>query len=382
MFTNHKSLKVVVPQRLRFQPPYCANPKCQWHQPAISRKNGAFVRHGTRKISRYPYLSVRFRCQRCRKTFSDSFFGFSYRDRLDSNYAEISFLKGGFSRRRIARKFGCSLDTVLRRCRKIAAQSLLVQAKKMEGLRIRESVAFDGVENFSYSQFDPNNINHAVGRESYFVYDFNFAPMNRKGRMSERQRVKVKQLENKFGKYAGNSIHATSKRIFERLLERSEAELTLHTDNHYAYRQVIRNLSQKQQFTHLITTAKVARNFRNRLFAINHLDLLTRQNTTTFKRETIAFSKHSIAMIEDFAMLMVEKNFMNSVFSKKHRQDPSTNIESPAMRVGIAKKILSFHELFSVRVTKAQVKLNEDWKMFLDRIDPASRRKIRAYPGI
>jgi hypothetical protein len=133
---------------------------------------------------------------------------------------------------------------------------------------------------------------------------------------------------------------------------------------------------------HLITPAKVCRNFRNRLFAINHFDLLTRQKSTAFKRETVSFSKHSIAMVESFAMLMVQKNFMRTVFEKKHARDPSTNTESPAMRLGLAKKVLRFHEFFAVRVTKAQVDLNEDWRRFVERFDPHSRRPIRAYAGI
>jgi transposase-like protein len=382
MFTNHKSLKVVVPQKLRFRPPYCANSQCRWHQPETCQREGVFIRYGIRKISRYPYISVRFRCQRCRKTFSDSFFGFSYRDQLDANYKEINFLKGGFSRRRISRELGCSLDTVLRRCRKIAAQSLLVQAKMMAGLKIQESVAYDGVENFSFSQYDPNNINHVVGRESYFVYDFNFSPLNRKGRTSPRQKRRMKDLDQKFGRYDGKEIQKATRRLLSRLLTRTEGELVFHSDNHFAYRRAIQSLPERDRICHLITSSKLARNFRNRLFAINHLDILTRQNSTTFKRETIAFSKHSIGMVEDFAMLMTDKNFMKPIFSKKHKQDPSTNIESPAMRVGIAKKILSFYELFSVRVTKAQVNLSEDWKMFVERVDPTSRRKIRNYAGI
>lgn len=383
MWSNQKAISVVVQGKLRFKPPYCANPKCRWHSPDIAKEEAVFVRYGTRKIKRFPYTSVRFRCQRCRKTFSESFFGFSYRDQLPDTYQEIFDLRqGGWTKRRVARHFGYSLDTVLRRIRKLARQSFLIQAKKAENLEIKESIAFDGLENFAFSQFDPNNINHAIGRDSLFTYDFNFSPLNRKGRMSERQKKKKKLLENDFWPYPKDAIHSGTKRIVERLFEKCPGDLVFHSDNHYAYRDVIKNLKRKKQIDHRITPAKLTRNYRNRLFAINHMDLITRQKLTAFKRETISFSKHSVSMIEDYALLMVEKNFMRPMFEKKHVRDPSTNTDSPAMRVGIEKKILKFHEFFKLRVTKAQVKLNEDWQNFVERMDKTSRRKILSYSGI
>jgi hypothetical protein len=126
---------------------------------------------------------------------------------MPDTYEEIhSLLNNGWTKLETARFLNCSLETVQRRARKIARQSLLVQAKACAGLEIKESIAFDGLENFSYSQYDPNNINHAVGRESYFAYDFNFVPFNRKGRMSAGQVCKKKTLENKHGKYPSRSL--------------------------------------------------------------------------------------------------------------------------------------------------------------------------------
>lgn len=264
----------------------------------------------------------------------------------------------------------------------MARQGLILQAHHMQGVTIDESVAYDGIENFSFSQYDPNNINHVVGRDSLFVYDFNFAPLNRKGRMSPRQRLRKQELEKTHGPYPKGAIHSSTVRIFRRLLESSKGELKLHTDNHYAYREVIAHLSGRDRITHLITPAKVARNYRNRLFAVNHLDLLTRHHSAAFKRETIAFSKHSIAMIESFTLLMVRKNFMRTVFQKKHAQDEGTNRESPAMRVGVVKKVLSFAEFFSLRMTKYQVRLNEDWENYVRRIEMTSRRKIAPYQSL
>jgi len=382
MWSNQKSAKIVVDSALRATPPYCANPECSWHDPGRANLEGRFARYGTRKIGRYPYVSVRFRCYRCRKTFSDSFFKLEYRDRQPSTYEEIfTLLNRGWTKLDAAEFLGVSLDTVIRRTRKMARQALLQQTKLRGDAKICESVAFDGLENFSYSQFDPNNVNHAVGRETYFLYDFNLSPMNRKGRMSNYQVKKKEDLEKKHGRYDGRSIEKASKVLFERLVERSEGELELHTDNHYAYRRALKLIGQ-DRVTHLITPAKVCRNFRNRLFAINHVDNLTRQKCAPFKRETISFAKHTISMLETFTLFMVNKNFMRPIFKKKQKRDPAANRDSPAMRAGFTAKKLKFHEFFSVRVTKAQVKLNEDWLRIFERLDESSRRPIRGYAGI
>lgn len=254
-------------------------------------------------------------------------------------------------------------------------------ARDSENLRISESIAYDGLENFSYSQFDPNNINHAVGRESLYIYDFNFSPLNRKGRMSGRQQLRGRELEKIHGKYPKDSILRASERLFRRVLERSNPKpLVLHTDNHYAYREALARINGP--VSHLITPAKVARNYRNRLFAINHTDMLTRHHIADFKRETIAFAKNSISMQGSFAIFAVYKNYLRPKFLKPHVSDPKAHLESPAMYLGLRRSIPSWRELFHTRITKAQVRLHEDWLLLFERRDQTSRRLIRAYEGI
>ena len=358
-------------------PPYCTNPLCRWHDPEISAVEGQFSKQGSRPVTRFPYVTKRYACKRCGKGISDSFFHLFYRDRTESTYGEILHaLTKNKNKIATAEDLGCSLDTVQRRFRKLASQGLLIQAKKTEQLKIRESIAYDGIENFAFSQFDPNNINHAIGRDSFFLYDFNYAPLNRKGRMSNFQVRKKRRIENKFGAYPKDAIRTTTRKIISRLLERTEGELLFHSDKHFMYRDAIASLPDRKRIKHLITPAKVARNFRNRLFAINHCDLLTRQRLAPFKRETVSHAKHSIAMVESFSIHMVVKNFLRSVFLKKHKRNPTTNSESPAMRVGIETKILTFQEFYRIRYVKTQVKLNEDWLNFVNRVDPYSRRKI------
>src|SRR6218665_674507 len=187
-------------------PPYCPNPKCRMHDPDEARKRGRFIRHGTKAIQRYPFVSQRFRCGLCRKTTSISFFGLSYRDRRNGEDYEIIFRDRhkGASKLHIARERKCAPDTVLRKIRKMSRFALLRMGKDLEHGSIRESVAYDGLENFSYSQHEPNNINHAIGRDSLYLYDFNFCHLNRKGRKSEEQKAAAKIIERKHGKFPAN----------------------------------------------------------------------------------------------------------------------------------------------------------------------------------
>ena len=304
------------PFELFESPPYCPNPKCDWHTVEACNAHGRFSRYGSRKVRRFPYVTKKFECCNCGKIFSDSIFYPFYRDRTEPTYSEIfrSHVQGQ-SRRNLAQELGCSLDTVQRRFRKLARQGLLIQASKAKDLRVRESVAYDGIENFAASQYDPNNINHVVGRESYFLYDFNYSPLNRKGRMSPRQRLRNEEIKKAKGRYPGKAIRTATRRILLRLLSRTEGSLVFHSDNHYAYREAIRFLPKGASLEHIITKARATRNFRNKLFAINHVDMLTRQQLTTFKRETISFAKTAIGMIESFTLLMVWKNFMRTIFT-------------------------------------------------------------------
>lgn len=342
-----------------------------------------FIHFGRREVLRFPYEVFRYQCRACKKVFSSSYFELSYWDKKNDLYEEIFELsRRGMPARGVADFLKINEATVRRKKVKLIRQALLRMAKDNNNLKIKEPIAFDGIENFSFSQFDPNNINHAVGKESYFVYDFNFAPLNRKGCMSPLQRKKLKKLDEKFGRYPKDAIFSSSKRIFERLLSKTSGNLILHSDNHYAYHRALREIKGNNRIAHFVTPSKVARNYRNRLFPINHLDMLTRHELSSFKRETIAFSKHSIAMIENFILYVTYKNYMRPIFTKKHKIDHKAHLESPAQRLGLTHKVFKFRDFFKTRISRWHVKLNEDWDLYYQRLDPASRRPIQPYARI
>lgn len=361
-----------------FIPPYCPNPKCKHHSGGVE----FFQKDGTSKLKRFPYLSQRFRCKECGITFAYSFFFLEYRARIwGKNEAIFLDHRNNISCCETARQIGHSERMVRGRKQKMNRWGLLKHAKFTENLKVEEPIVYDGLENFSFSQYSPNNINQALGQDSLFLYDFNFAPINRKGKMKPSQRRKKRKLEEIHGEYPKDSLLTSTKRLFARLLKKTE-KLILHTDYHFQYERAVKQLKVEgsldgKKLNHIQTSSKAVRNYQNPLFAVNHVDLQIRQELGTFRRETIAFAKHSIAMQESYCLYMLYRNYMRPKFFKPHEADPECHKKSPAMYVGVTKEVLSFKEFFGVRVLSTQVKLHEDWKALYHREDAHSRQPIK-----
>ena len=366
-----------------FKPPYCPNPRCKLHSNSTSCEKW-WQSFGYNTTKCFPFRSRRFRCKRCFRTFTHTFFKLSYREKTPGlNESIFMHQIGGVSNREIARKIGHSECLIRSRLSKMARWGLLIQASLQQHFSISEPIVYDGLENFSYSQYDPNNINHAIGKHSAYTYDFNFAPINRKGRMSPRQKEIKLALEEQYGRYPKNILRTTSRRLFKRLLNQTaERSLILYSDEHFQYRRAVNIDLKSSDITHLTISSKAARNFRNPLFNVNNFDSQIRQKSAAFSRETISFAKHSIGMIEKFTLFMVFKNFLRPIFYKRHKSDPLVHKESPAQRAGIVNRLMTFKEFFKERVTVFQVALNEDWVQYVRRLDPLSRRTIRKYQGV
>ena len=362
-----------------FSPSYCPNSKCENH---LKPRASFFTKHGLKALKRFPYQSQRFRCKICDRTFSFSLFSIHYRQKIwGCNKSIWDFHQLGVAKRETARRIGHNEKMVRIRLRNMARWIELKHAKITEDLKINEPIVYDGLENFSYSQFDPNNINQAVGKNSLFIYDFNFAPLNRKGRMSFQQEKRKIYLDRKYGIYPTNAIRTSTRAIFSRLVEKSQNRLVLYSDKHFQYRRVVEEDLKNEQIEHIKISSKIHRNYQNPLFAVNNIDLQARHNLAAFKRETIAFSKHEIAMQDSFCLYSAYRNYMRPKFWGTHRSDPESSKKTPAMQLGLTTKILSFAEFFSHRVLLSQVKLNPDALDRYLRKTPTSRRKIAEAPS-
>ena len=358
---------------------YCPNATCPNHTFLKNEEDydRRFLRRGFFQPRMRERRLQRFQCRLCRKTFSETFPLLEYRIQRRGYFEKVFLLfKDGLSNRQIGRFLNLSESVVRSQLKRLCQQSLLQHQLRSGSQVITESIAYDGVENFAKSQYEPNYINQAIGMKSGFIYDFNFSPLNRKGKMSDRQRLKNLAIQNDLGKFPRESIRVATTKLIGRLCERcpSTQTLTLCSDEHYMYRPAIKIDLCKYSIEHKTVSAKAPRVFRHILFQVNHTDLLLRQHVKAFARETISFSKSHSAMVLKYGLFMVWKNYMRSQFVKKHKRNPSSNTQSPAMALGIERSILEFNAFFGQRLAVTQTNLSDDWLKFLSDQVPFPRK--------
>jgi hypothetical protein len=311
-----------------------------------------------------------YRCKNCRKRSSAHIHSiyFALKKRDPGLNAKIFHLcLQGLSNRAIGRVLYVSEHLVRIRLERMSRQALSFHSELMATTSIMEPICFDGLENFAGSQYDVNNIQQAIGRDSLFIYDFNFASLNRKGRISDWQKRRLTEIESDHGRYNPKSIRAATFDLLKRLYKKWQTPepFTLISDEHFQYQKVITKDLGKLRIEHVTISSKACRNYQNILFPVNHADLCIRQQLKAFARETISFSKTAGAMCQKFALFMVYKNYMTPQFTKKHVRRPEAHIRSPAQDLGLCQKILGFQDIFFRRSTREDIKsLNSDWKYF------------------
>ena len=313
----------------------------------------------------------RFKCRVCSRSFTENFFKVHYRLRHKDpslNYWIFIYFVHGMPLRRIAKLLRISVHSTRIRINRMAKRALEFQLDVSSELRISEPICIDGLENFARSQYEPNNVNHAIGQDSLFTYDVNYACLNRKGRTSSHQKIRLSEIESVEGRFDPQAIRKSFGELVRRLNGRRKDKtkpLVVLSDEHFQYRRAIKYDLRDIEIEHGTISSKVARNFQNILFSVNHSDLVIRKTIAPFARETISFSKTHGMMMQKYGLYVVFKNYMQSQFTKKQKRRPRAHIESPAMALGIFERILDFEDIFSERsVSAVGEKWSEDWRAF------------------
>jgi len=328
----------------------------------------------------------RFKCTQCGFRFAENHLKLHFRLKhpdpaLNSN---IFFLFiHGLSIRKLSRRLGISCGSSQIRLKRMSQQALSFQHDILKHFKLNEVICYDGLENFAKSQFEPNYINQAVGFNSLFIYDYNAAILNRKGRTSDRQKLKRDELNQLYGRFDPQAIRKATGDLFRRLWDLKNANpnstqtfndppkqnplepLIIYSDEHFQYKRAVEFDLKDVHIRHETISSKATRNFQNIIFPVNHVDLLIRQAVAAFARQTISFSKTHGMMCQKYALFMIYKNFMTTQFTKKHRRRPRAHIESPAEALKLTNRILAFSDIFERRSLKENTaKWNDDWKAF------------------
>ena len=356
-------------------PPFCPNPKCSCH---VDPHPKFWHKTGIRKVKKYPGFVQKYSCKICKKGFSYTSFTLEYRRRSDPFEFVFKCSTSGMSNRSIATILGVSEHKVRECIKVLSRQCLLNQERLIQNKKVENSLVYDGFETFSYSQFDPNNINCLVSKDSLFTWDYSFSHLNRKGRMTDAQKCKLKKIEKKYGRYPSNQIRKKSSFIFKNSFANIDTKLTLNTDEHKIYPLALKDSCSEKKIDHVVTNSKIHRNIHNPLFAVNHLDMLFRHFLKNCTRETIGFSKNEAGLMDRINLFLSCKNFMKTKFVKTKNKEAK---KTPAMLAGVVDKIYSFKDFFKVRLSSIQIKLRKHWKELYFRVFEAGRYKIRPYLG-
>ena len=346
-----------------FRPPFCPNPRCEDH---VDASDFRFVRWGhflrtcpvVRRIPRY-------RCSRCRRTFSSQTFQTHYwlrRPELQTTIAERLLSGSGY--RQIARFLGCSPNTVMGQAARLGRHAMLFQ-ERHRPKRPREELVLDGFESFAFSQYYPLHLNLVVGAESHFMYALTESELRRKGRMTPAQRINRSAEEAAVGRPDPRAIEWGVRELLEWVLP-ARSQTTLHADDHRAYPRAIAQLSADRRVELRVTSSRERRTARNPLFPVNRQDLMLRHSGANHRRETIAFSKLRASVIERGWLQAVFMNFLKP-FSEK-RQD-----RTPAQRLGIVGRRLGLGDLLSDRLFATRVGLGAVLRAHYERRVPTRR---------
>jgi hypothetical protein len=248
--------------------------------------------------------------------------------------------------------------------RRLGRQLLLYHERCRPKAPPQEAIVIDGFESFAYSQYHPLHVNLAVGAESHFVYAFTESELRRKGRMTPAQKTIRDREELAFGRADPRAIEKGVVKLLE-LVAPEGSHLTIRSDEHPAYPRALARLPGRS-FTHARTSSKRARVPSNPLFAVNRQDMMLRHTGANHRRETIAFSKLRMGVIERVALQLVFMNYLKS-FSEK-RQD-----ETPAQRLGRVDHKVTLREVLRERLFPGRIPLPEVWQAYYDREVPTRR---------
>ncbi len=292
-------------------PPFCPNKDCTMHH-LTHRSTGWYTKSGSYTTAVSGRIK-RYQCRKCGIRFSQQSFSLDYSAKRKLPYDYIlKQLKSAAGIRDIARDLHVSPTTIINRITRLSRQSLAVHAALRNSIKLKEDLVVDGFESFAVSQFHPDNIHLLAGKESQYLYSFDYAHMNRKGRMTDQQKEKSRDLKGK--SMGGVSISRSFSNICKQMDLLMEKRVTGHsvlfTDEKPQYKTVISESEFSRSFSHVTVNSKKMRNLTNDLFSVNYLDREIRKDNANHVRETVQFSRNVNNDLERLAIYRLYHNYM------------------------------------------------------------------------
>jgi len=333
-----------------FAPPFCPNERCRFHTDTTPSwhwvRAGFFERQGT------PHRIQRFRCAHCGRCFSTQTFRTDYwlkgSPLLSETFHALSHCCGF---RQLARKHGCSPQTVMGLAERLGRHCQLFHERLRRQAERAEALCLDGFRTFEGSQYAPSEFQLVVGQDSHFLYGFTHSELRRSGTMTPRQRRRRAEVERTYGRPDPRSVEREVARVLGIVTE-GRRRSVLNSDENPDYVRALARLPLAVE--HHTISSRAARTSRNPLFAINLADLVTRHSCANHKRETIAFSKRVAGSLGRMWVLLVWRNYVKW-FSERRRGG------TPAMRAGACAQRFSVRQVLAERLFPGRIPLPEGW---------------------
>ena len=293
---------------------YCPDSRCPNHFPDVATR--WVTLHGT-------YISCgiarqRYRCKHCGKTFSERSLSIDYWTHRHIDYRElITHVASGYSVRGLARYFHTNTQTIQNRFTRLARNVMAVLTSLHHTLELSEDLVADGFEGFCVSQDFPNNIHLLAGKQSQFLYGFNYALMRRKGRKTEEQKKRCAKLYRKVD-FDRHTIKRTFKELLVQMTDvaRRSVPFRLYTDEKRQYQLALKEdpfttrLQVNGLFSHITINSQAPRTVMNDLFSVNYLDREVRKDLPEFHRETVCFPRNVNNSLERLCVYFFHHNFV------------------------------------------------------------------------
>ena len=336
-----------------WQPPHCPNPDCKYHNDLHEdwpyRKHGFFYRRT------HPQRIQRFTCLNCGRAFSTQTFSTTYwLKRPDILPALLMKVVGGMCNRQIARDLQTSPTTIDHQLSRLGRHCLLHHRQRLRNAPPPGDLAIDGFESYERSQYQPFHFHIAVEPETSFINHFTDSELRRKGRMTEVQRERRRQLEALHGRPDPKAVQKDVTELLQTVLEGAE-RTTLRSDKHQAYPRAIRRVNCEVR--HVTVSSRDRRDQHNLLWEINRLDRMIRHSQAGHARETLAAPKRRQRAAERLAIFTNWWNYMRARWVRGTRA-------SPGMLRGLTRRLMSVKEILGGRIFRSRAELPPRWEQY------------------
>lgn len=248
-------------------------------------RNGYFIRNSDRtSIQRY-------RCQVCKKEFSDATFQLRYRQRLRSvNGLVERELISGSSLRRTALILKLNYKTVVRKFFYLGRKARRDNERRIKELEPIKEIQFDDMETFEHTKLKPLSISVAVIKKRRYILGAKVSAMPAKGLLAEKSRAKYGPREDNRKK--------ARKELFESIKFLITKETVFESDeNPHYYKQLREHFPDCEYHQYkgrrgcVVGQGELKATGKDPLFSLNHSCAMIRYSISRLVRKTWVTTK-------------------------------------------------------------------------------------------